>query len=146
MDARDMNSASLLYPRSLFRDKASYATHPWWTCIRSAFRSFTNLPKGNHVVTSGAAYIVSAAHVDLYDGASYTLFSDSLSSRTAIRTMPEHSAFRFGVATASLGFAASHTLEAKLKALQTAGFKYCELGFGEYVAWVRSVRPDVYVL
>jgi sugar phosphate isomerase/epimerase len=59
--------------------------------------------------------------------------------------MVDIGAFRFGVATASLGMAASHTLELKLAALQKSGFTCCELGFGEYVAWVRRQCPDLSV-
>ncbi|EON68432.1 hypothetical protein W97_07756 [Coniosporium apollinis CBS 100218] len=51
--------------------------------------------------------------------------------------------FRFGVATASLGMAALHTLELKFAALQKSGFTCCELGFGEYVAWVRRRCPHL---
>jgi sugar phosphate isomerase/epimerase len=53
--------------------------------------------------------------------------------------------FRFGVATASLGMAAVHTLELKFAALQKFGFTCCELGFGEYVAWVRRQCPHLSV-
>jgi hypothetical protein len=52
-------------------------------------------------------------------------------------------ALRFGVATASLGLAATHTLESKFQALQDAGIKYCELGFGAYMAWVREQVPGL---
>jgi len=51
--------------------------------------------------------------------------------------------FQIGVATASLGMAASHTLGAKFAALQAAGFTYCALGFAEYMTWVRSEIPDL---
>ncbi|WVF72588.1 hypothetical protein IAT40_007405 [Kwoniella sp. CBS 6097] len=50
---------------------------------------------------------------------------------------------RFGVASASLGFGASHTLDVKLAAIQKAGHKFAEIGFGDYVAWVRSRRPEL---
>jgi hypothetical protein len=52
-------------------------------------------------------------------------------------------ALRFGVATASLGLAATHTLESKLAALQNAGIRYCEVGFGSYMAWVREQIPGL---
>lgn len=52
-------------------------------------------------------------------------------------------ALRFGVATASLGLLDSHTLENKFKALQDAGFQYCELGFGAYMSWVRERVPGL---
>lgn len=52
-------------------------------------------------------------------------------------------ALKFGVATASLGLDDAHTLEMKFQALQKAGFKYCELGFGSYMAWVREKVPKL---
>ncbi|WWD01548.1 hypothetical protein V866_008493 [Kwoniella sp. B9012] len=51
--------------------------------------------------------------------------------------------FRFGVATASLGFGKSHTIPAKFAALEKASYKYTEVGFGDYMSWVRSRRPDL---
>lgn len=53
--------------------------------------------------------------------------------------------FRLGVASASLGMAPSHTMERKMAALQDAGFVFCEVGFGDYVTWVRTKHPDLYV-
>jgi len=53
------------------------------------------------------------------------------------------SSLRFGVATASLGMNAIHTLETKFAALQKAGISYTELGFGAYVEWVRTELPDL---
>ncbi|WRT68156.1 uncharacterized protein IL334_005131 [Kwoniella shivajii] len=50
---------------------------------------------------------------------------------------------RFGVASASLGMAKCHTLELKLAALKKAGYRFAEVGFGDYVAWVRSRRPEL---
>ena len=50
---------------------------------------------------------------------------------------------KFSFATPSLGMHASHTLEIKLKAMADAGYKYVELGFGNYMAWVRSVEPQL---
>jgi hypothetical protein len=46
-------------------------------------------------------------------------------------------------ATPSLGMHANHTLESKFAALQAAGYKYTELGFGNYMAWVRSLEPEL---
>lgn len=51
--------------------------------------------------------------------------------------------FPFGVAAASLGMHANHTLHNKFDALQKAGIRYAELGFGGYMAWVRSELPDL---
>lgn len=48
-----------------------------------------------------------------------------------------------GIATASLGMCATHTLERKFAALQANGWKYTEIGFGDYVTWVRSRRPNL---
>jgi hypothetical protein len=50
---------------------------------------------------------------------------------------------RVGVATASLGMHPSHTLEAKLQAIREAGFRYCEVGFGDYMGWVRTQYPQL---
>lgn len=50
---------------------------------------------------------------------------------------------RFGIATASLGMASSHTLVSKFQAMQKAGFRYAELGFGAYMSWVREQVPDL---
>lgn len=50
---------------------------------------------------------------------------------------------RFGVATASLGLHENHTLDQKLRALQEAGIKYIELGFGSYMSWVREQLPEL---
>ncbi|KAL7420710.1 hypothetical protein Q5752_004661 [Cryptotrichosporon argae] len=41
-------------------------------------------------------------------------------------------------ATPSLGLHRAHTLDAKFAALARAGFDHVELGFGNYVAWVRA--------
>jgi len=57
--------------------------------------------------------------------------------------MTMSSSLRFGVATASLGMNAIHTLETKFAALQKAGISYTELGFGAYVEWVRTELPDL---
>lgn len=54
-------------------------------------------------------------------------------------------AFRFGVATASLGMHPSHTMERKFAAMQQAGIKYTEIGFAGYMEWVRSMVPDLSV-
>ncbi|ALO69296.1 hypothetical protein CNG02985 [Cryptococcus deneoformans JEC21] len=53
------------------------------------------------------------------------------------------STFRFGVSSASLGMAKCHTLESKFSALQKAGYAYAQVGFGDYVSWVRSRRPGL---
>jgi len=45
---------------------------------------------------------------------------------------------KVGYATPCLGMHPAHTLEIKFEALAGTGFKYVELGFGNYVAWVRS--------
>ncbi|WWC65527.1 uncharacterized protein I303_108145 [Kwoniella dejecticola CBS 10117] len=50
---------------------------------------------------------------------------------------------QFGVATASLGFSPKFTLEHKFAAIHKAGFKYCEVGFGGYVEWVRQKITDL---
>lgn len=50
---------------------------------------------------------------------------------------------RVGVATASLGMHPSHTLEIKLQAIKEAGFQYCEVGFGDYMGWVRTQYPQL---
>jgi hypothetical protein len=50
----------------------------------------------------------------------------------------EVDALQVGYATPCLGMNPSHTLELKFAALQSAGFKFVELGFGNYVSWVRS--------
>ncbi|GFZ51153.1 hypothetical protein JCM24511_08911 [Saitozyma sp. JCM 24511] len=52
-------------------------------------------------------------------------------------------AFRFGVATASLGMHPSHTMERKFAAMQQARIKYTEIGFAGYMEWVRSMVPDL---
>lgn len=51
--------------------------------------------------------------------------------------------FRIGVATASLGFHPSHTLEHKFAALKNAGFKYTEVGFAGYIEWIRQQVPGL---
>ena len=48
-----------------------------------------------------------------------------------------------GVATASLGMHPRHTLEDKFSALQKAGFRFVELGFADYVAWIRQHNPGL---
>lgn len=48
-----------------------------------------------------------------------------------------------GVATASLGMCSTHTLGRKFTALQANGWKYTEIGFQDYMNWVRSRRPDL---
>ena len=53
---------------------------------------------------------------------------------------------RLGVATASLGMNAIHTLETRFAALRKAGFAFCEVGFGDYIAWVRSQSPHLYAM
>lgn len=54
-------------------------------------------------------------------------------------------AHKWGFATPCLGFHENHTLERKFAAMQEAGWDHVELGFGNYVAWVRSRVPDLYV-
>lgn len=44
-------------------------------------------------------------------------------------------------ATPSLGFRVP--LEDKLSAMQDAGYKNVTLGFGNFMAWVRSQRPEL---
>ncbi|KAL7418290.1 hypothetical protein Q5752_006746 [Cryptotrichosporon argae] len=56
---------------------------------------------------------------------------------------PSVNGYRFGIATASLGFHAEHTLERKFAAIQQAGFQYAGLGFENYVDWVRQHHPDL---
>lgn len=51
----------------------------------------------------------------------------------------------FGVAAASLGMQPQHTIEKKWEALQQAGFSHCEIGFGNYMEWVRQKTPELYV-
>ncbi|WWC69589.1 uncharacterized protein I206_103532 [Kwoniella pini CBS 10737] len=51
--------------------------------------------------------------------------------------------YRIGVATASLGMTKSHTLPLKFAALRKAGYKYAEVGFGDYMAWVRERNPNL---
>lgn len=55
----------------------------------------------------------------------------------------DFSDLRFGVATASLGMNSIHDIYKKFEALQKAGFKYVEVGFGAYMEWVRSELPDL---
>ncbi|AFR98803.1 3-dehydroshikimate dehydratase [Cryptococcus neoformans C23] len=55
----------------------------------------------------------------------------------------DFSDLRFGVATASLGMNSIHDIYNKFGALQKAGFKYVEVGFGAYMEWVRSELPDL---
>ncbi|AAW44929.1 hypothetical protein CNBL0420 [Cryptococcus deneoformans B-3501A] len=55
----------------------------------------------------------------------------------------DFSGLRFGVATASLGMNSIHDIYKKFEALQKAGFKYVEVGFGAYMEWVRSELPDL---
>ncbi|ODN81782.1 hypothetical protein L202_02155 [Cryptococcus amylolentus CBS 6039] len=55
----------------------------------------------------------------------------------------DYSGLRWGVATASLGMNPIHDICTKFDALQKAGFTYTEVGFGEYVAWVRSELPNL---
>ncbi|KAI5476109.1 hypothetical protein MNV49_000427 [Pseudohyphozyma bogoriensis] len=43
----------------------------------------------------------------------------------------------------SLGMDKSHTLEKKFEAMQQAGQKNAELGFAGYMAWVRSLEPNL---
>jgi hypothetical protein len=45
---------------------------------------------------------------------------------------------KIGYATPCLGMHEAHTLELKFEALMRSGFKYVELGMGNYLAWVRS--------
>lgn len=52
---------------------------------------------------------------------------------------------KLGYASQCLGMHSNHTLELKFKAMADHGFKYVELGFGNYVNWVRSQVPDLYV-
>lgn len=60
-----------------------------------------------------------------------------------VTALPPLDSCPVGVATASLGMCATHTLERKFAALQAAGWKYTELSFADYVAWVRSQQPDL---
>lgn len=53
-------------------------------------------------------------------------------------TRADIDAFKVGYATPCLGMNPAHTLEIKFEALAGTGFKHVELGFGNYVAWVRS--------
>lgn len=53
------------------------------------------------------------------------------------------SGVKVAFATPSLGMHANHTLEKKFAAMQEAGYKYAEMGFGNYMAWVRSLEPDL---
>lgn len=55
-----------------------------------------------------------------------------------------HMGFRFGVATASLGFHENHTIESKFLALERAGFHHVCVGFEDYVNWVRLKQPNLY--
>jgi sugar phosphate isomerase/epimerase len=51
--------------------------------------------------------------------------------------------YPWGIACASLGMHENHTLENKFRAIQEAGFKYCEIGLGEYSSWVRAQMPNL---
>ncbi|OCF44443.1 hypothetical protein I317_01703 [Kwoniella heveanensis CBS 569] len=53
-------------------------------------------------------------------------------------TRQELDALPLSYATPCLGLNAAHKLEDKFKAMQESGFDTVELGFGNYVAWVRS--------
>lgn len=50
---------------------------------------------------------------------------------------------KLGYASQCLGMHPHHTLEMKFEAMVENGFKYVELGFGNFVAWVRSKKPDL---
>ncbi|KAK8843513.1 hypothetical protein IAR55_007173 [Kwoniella newhampshirensis] len=58
-------------------------------------------------------------------------------TRTELRSLPT------GYATPCLGLNPAHTLEMKFRAMQEADFPMVELGFGNYVAWVRSKVPNL---
>ena len=51
--------------------------------------------------------------------------------------------YTWGIATASLGMHENHTLGDKFAAIQEAGFQNCEIGLGEYTAWVRGQVPNL---
>ncbi|WVW79123.1 hypothetical protein I302_101088 [Kwoniella bestiolae CBS 10118] len=53
-------------------------------------------------------------------------------------TSAELNSLPIGYATPSLGLNPAHTLEIKFQAMQNNGWKEVELGFGNYVAWVRG--------
>jgi hypothetical protein len=57
--------------------------------------------------------------------------------------MESLSSVKVSFATASLGMNKIHTLEKKFAALQESGYKYVELGFGNYMEWVRQQEPQL---
>lgn len=64
-------------------------------------------------------------------------------NKMAAITAESLASVKISFATPSLGLRPSHTLEQKLEAMADAGFKYAELGFGNYMAWVRSKDPKL---
>lgn len=57
--------------------------------------------------------------------------------RHSLATLP------VGVATASMGMSPCHTLESKFAALCDAGFKNVEIGYHNYVSWVKERNPGL---
>lgn len=63
-----------------------------------------------------------------------------------ISTQPDRAALAslpVGVATGSMGMRPCHTFESKFAALRDAGFKNVEIGYHNYVAWVRQLNPEL---
>jgi hypothetical protein len=60
-------------------------------------------------------------------------------------TLESLSTVKIAFATPSLGMNKIHTLEKKFSALQASGYKYAELGFGNYMEWVRQQEPKLWV-
>lgn len=58
-------------------------------------------------------------------------------------TTAELDGLKLGYASQCLGMHPNHTLENKFAAMADNGFKYVELGFGNFVAWVRSKEPNL---
>jgi len=58
-------------------------------------------------------------------------------------TLEEMQALPFAFATPSLGMHPSHTLDIKIDSMEKAGYKNIELGFGDFMNWVRSQRHDL---
>lgn len=65
-----------------------------------------------------------------------------MSASTSL-TRADLEALPISFATPSLGMHPSHTLESKLDAMRSAGYKFVTLGFGNFMAWVRTRQPDL---